>query len=710
MALNEGLSIKLSGDASEFIAELQRAEAAARGFAGNVSSLTAGNNTAATATTNLANAAATASRNLAAAGSTLSAVTSATNRLSPVIGGVSRNMAAAGSTVSTLTNNVNRLSPALNNAATASRNLSNSATRVAPALNNASRASGQAGFALTNLGRVASDAPFGFIAIQNNLDPLIQSFTQLRTSLGSTTAALSALGRSLLGVAGIGLAFTVATAVITKLIQTYGSLGNAIDAIFGRLTDAEKAQKSLDLSIAESSEEYVKATKNVNELRINIGLAKNGFLDKDKVVRQYNDTVGKTTGKVNTLDQAEQALTKNAEAYIRFTLLKAAAQIALGKAAEQAFKVQQELNKTDEQSTSFILSGLKNASDPQTIKLYQKAAARQREVAASEARKSQATFEKIANDLQTDAAKLATAFKFDFFGGEQKPEKQKKNVDEVKKTLDDLSASLVKLDAQFLATGGSLSELTRDKINAFKTAIGSLAEQGILPGTALFDRLKESIQNLQSIITRPIVAKIPITLEPIPSASNAQTIANVLKGVQDTFRPQLNNFTKELNSIIKQSISTGIESISEAIGSALVTGDMSGILKSFALVISGFMSKLGTSLIVTGLALEAFTKSLSSLQGVTAIAAGAALVLAAGAFRSLATGGIGSFATGGQVFGEQLAVVGDNPGRSETIIPSEVLDKLSGNSGAMEVYGIIRGEDIYLSNARAGRNKTRING
>jgi hypothetical protein len=46
----------------------------------------------------------------------------------------------------------------------------------------------QAAFALTNLGRVAQDAPFGFIGIQNNLNPLLESFQRLKKRLGELEA------------------------------------------------------------------------------------------------------------------------------------------------------------------------------------------------------------------------------------------------------------------------------------------------------------------------------------------------------------------------------------------------------------------------------------------------------------------------------------------------------------------------------------------
>jgi hypothetical protein len=48
----------------------------------------------------------------------------------------------------------------------------------------------QASNALMNLGRIAQDAPFGFIGIQNNINPLLESFQRLKAETGSTSAAL----------------------------------------------------------------------------------------------------------------------------------------------------------------------------------------------------------------------------------------------------------------------------------------------------------------------------------------------------------------------------------------------------------------------------------------------------------------------------------------------------------------------------------------
>lgn len=72
---------------------------------------------------------------------------------------------------------------------------------------------------LINFGRVVQDAPFGIIGIANNIDPLISSFTALRTSTGTTGAALRALFSSLAGPAGIAVAISTVTSALIFFTQ-----------------------------------------------------------------------------------------------------------------------------------------------------------------------------------------------------------------------------------------------------------------------------------------------------------------------------------------------------------------------------------------------------------------------------------------------------------------------------------------------------------
>lgn len=96
----------------------------------------------------------------------------------------------------------------LGGVASAANNANSSLRRMVPGVN-------EANFAMTNLGRVLQDSPFGFIGIANNLNPLLESFQRLKTSAGTTGGAMKALGGALRGAGGLGLAVSALTAILS---------------------------------------------------------------------------------------------------------------------------------------------------------------------------------------------------------------------------------------------------------------------------------------------------------------------------------------------------------------------------------------------------------------------------------------------------------------------------------------------------------------
>ena len=115
--------------------------------------------------------------------------------------------------------------------------LDDGAKKAVKALDNVKKASGSATYALTNLGRVVQDAPFGFIGIANNIDPLLSSFQQLKKESGSVGGALKSLGSSLLGGGGISLAVSLATSALVVFGDKLFSTSEKTD------TAAESAKK-----------------------------------------------------------------------------------------------------------------------------------------------------------------------------------------------------------------------------------------------------------------------------------------------------------------------------------------------------------------------------------------------------------------------------------------------------------------------------------
>ncbi len=109
-------------------------------------------------------------------------------------------------------------------------------TKATASLQKFEKGSGQATQAMTNLGRVVQDAPYGFIGVANNINPLLESFQRLKVETGSTGGALKALGSSLIGAGGLGFAVSLAS---TALI-VFG------DRLFGSSKKAKEAEDAVD--------------------------------------------------------------------------------------------------------------------------------------------------------------------------------------------------------------------------------------------------------------------------------------------------------------------------------------------------------------------------------------------------------------------------------------------------------------------------------
>ena len=215
-----------------------------------------------------------------------------------------------------------------------SASLTRSANTATESLKKLKPGSDQATNSLINLSRVAQDAPYGFIGIANNLNPLLESFQRLKASTGSTGSALTALKGALLGPAGLGLAL----GVVSSLIVSFG------DKLFSAGASMNDYQKV----VSEAKDEFVKMFASLSQAQNNIDLVKRGLVSQQSALEQYNGTIGKVAGSADTWAEAEQKIINQGDAVVEVTLKKAAANIAYAKAGEAAFKLQ-ELQYTQKQ-------------------------------------------------------------------------------------------------------------------------------------------------------------------------------------------------------------------------------------------------------------------------------------------------------------------------------------------------------------------------
>lgn len=91
-------------------------------------------------------------------------------------------------------------------------------------MNGVAKPTGDATQSLINLSRIAQDAPYGFMGIANNINPMLESFQRLQKETGSAKTALQSMLGALSGPQGLGLAIGVASSllvVFSKQIANY---------------------------------------------------------------------------------------------------------------------------------------------------------------------------------------------------------------------------------------------------------------------------------------------------------------------------------------------------------------------------------------------------------------------------------------------------------------------------------------------------------
>lgn len=86
---------------------------------------------------------------------------------------------------------------------------------------------------------------------------------------------------------------------------------------------------------------YKSAIENVYTLKENIDLANKGLISKDSVLKEYNETLGKTTGHLSTWNQLETLSIDGLPNYIKMVSLKEEAQAALNKAIQKTSDLNQ---------------------------------------------------------------------------------------------------------------------------------------------------------------------------------------------------------------------------------------------------------------------------------------------------------------------------------------------------------------------------------
>jgi len=517
------------------------------------------------------------------------------------------------------------------------------------------KGSNSAAFALTNLGRVAQDAPFGFIGIQNNLNPLLESFQRLKAETGSTGGALKALAGSLIGPAGLGIALSVVSAAIL-FYQQYQQRANK------EVANAKKVTDEYINSLGQVQQAQLKGAQNAQSELTSLKLLYSQYQNSTLPLEQRKDAYkeiqklypayfGNLAFESTATDKTKNAYNGLTESILASARARAAADLIAKNSTRQLENEQKVIDLTKQiQDERTKQIQLQSAVESQNLLAKQEAnilTSKQAEIVNKylKAGAKEAELTKLKNNLLTDSnilteknlqleksvnAEIAKGGKISGdVGGKGAAAKAEKDVKTVAEILAKLDIELKKVSNAVDITFG---QGNKDKVKAFATAIDSLTE--IKAGGGII----KSIQN-QLLNTKDVEASartLGVTTVTAFTGGFAAAAASI-QGV--TFKPQYDLLNKELiafnesaSNIISGSLTNTFAGIGEAIGTAIANGtSIAGALGQTLLSSLGsVLGQLGQMAIATGVAILGIKLALKSLNPFAAIAGGVALLALSG--------------------------------------------------------------------------------
>jgi len=418
------------------------------------------------------------------------------------------------------------------------------AQKTDSALGHIKNGSNSASLALVNLGRVVQDAPYGFIGIANNINPLLESFQRLKVETGTSGSAIKALVSSLAGPAGLGIAVSVAT----SLVLAFGG------TLFKSSKATDEAKKAIDGYNESAGKEILK----LNELLL---VAKDESISRETRLAAVQKLKAEYPSYLKGLSDEQILAGQLGTAYDKINsalLAKATLQAAEDKVLpllKQQVDLQLQIIKAKQ-----TISGLSNISDKEllanekTMKLFvQRKQAVQDLIKATEAEKLLQT--QVNNLFQglAEILKLTAPLDLTF-----KPDKAQKNLLDAVNRFDFTKAYLAlrlkSIDALkqvnlFNAKDGGLSGFTLPTIVPPALPlikIGDDANDKVIDNR--FKTLQDNIQKTADLLNKTLTPAFDAAFNAIESGQN------VFKAVGESIK-------KVVIDLIKAAVEAAIFSV-----------------------------------------------------------------------------------------------------------------------------------------------------
>lgn len=530
--------------------------------------------------------------------------------------------------------------------------VSNAVGKAEQSLKRLTPASNQATLAMTNLGRVVQDAPFGFLGIANNLNPLLESFQRLKATTGTTGGALKALGSSLIGPAGLGFAISAASSLLVvfgdKLFSAGKKSSEAADN-FKKLSDATKAIFEGAGKEAAEVSTLIAVLKSETETRERKLIA---IKELQKIQPEVFNGIKLEGNAVSGLDDAYKNYISNLRTVIAVKIKQAQ--------LEQLITKQLQLQGATRTNTeNALFDAVNNFQDSQL----------------NAARQDPSQRGAIAQSILGKRGEL------------------KGELNQVQADIDFILRQIGELSKGVKLTNTSTGNIT---VNPDRVTVKPLTAvfDIDLEGPAVF--AADSFGNYFSTELGNYF-KRPIT-----------TDFSLLQALQPKLKTEAQKLAESFNSILSAGFQDSFSSLGEGLGNALSGKDFGAGLTQ---ALGGLLSSLGKALIQYGAIKEGLDKIFGAggfaIPGAVAIGLG---VLAIAAGKAISNFG-GGRAVGGAVKAGTGYLVGENgpeyfqPGTSGSIIPNGRLSTMSGGGFAGRVVFEISGNKLIGVLANGNRSQ-----
>jgi hypothetical protein len=611
--------------------------------------------------------------------------------------------------------------------ATASNAMGGSMTNNAKGVNQASNA-------LMNLGRVAQDAPFGFIAIQNNLNPLLESFQRLQKETGSVGGSFKALAATMLSGAGIGLALSL----VSSLLITYPDLLSAMtkeqlaarDALKAFNDEMGKQQGSLEVELTRISS-LVQIARDYSESN---ATRTNAIKELQKEYPGYLQNINQEN--INS-QGAQKAIEDLTAALERKTKVQAISNL-LTKAQEDLYKAQ---NSTiDDNLSTFEKIGI-------AFKSFGNLGSAALDAINKSAINQSATVEGLQKNIsglnsQLDSLMRGQAENNDFqLLNPEGLKKTKEKIDQVAETLRKLA-----IDRDELAKNPLLSVDEKDArtFDLLINAINRLRDLKLPDNSSIIVKLRAEADEASIQIAADKfrdrlkktgisdVSAIPITV-PISFELRKDSGLNNLLSSELT---QIDKFTgrakKELEKLTldPKAFQDKVKAFADAAKSEadIIAGTFTNMFEAFGEglanknLFGGMAQALGEGLKTLGKFMIESSALIAKIKLALNAAFGANPIVGIGlgigmiALGSIIEKSLPKFAEGGIISGPTVGIMGEYAGAAnnpEVVAPLSKLKSMLGDTGGVQavvVTGQITGNNINLANSRTQNTRRRLYG